>query len=186
VRRGAFTLIEVMAVVTLLGLMAGAVAWSLAAEARDASRAHVLGQIHHVDRLARQAGRQLGRPFALRFDLDHQRLARVSADGGVSRTHTLKLPPEHRLECVLLPGDVGPAGDARSLVAATRVDSGVVEVGCSTAGRSVSYALRLASRNTPDEWVVCSGLTGQFLLIHDEGEIEKLFAILDAGRPDAP
>jgi hypothetical protein len=70
----------------------------------------------------------------------------------------------------------------------------VVEIGYSVGGRSVSYAIRLTftdvdSQTPPEErgvWMVFSGLTGQLMLVQDEEEIENLFAMLTAGRPDAP
>ncbi len=196
-RRGGFTLIEVMAVVALLGLLAGAVVWSMTDEAKRWSREDAVGRIAHADRRARIAARRLGRPCVLRFDLDRQVVCRVvfDDDGTEMPGHVLDLPVGHRIDRVvfaraassaLVPG--GPAARGK--------ESGVVDVACSTAGRSASYALRLVSgsgtapRGAPagrgdGRWLVFAGLTGQMVLDCEDDEVDNLFAVLETGRPDA-
>ncbi len=184
----AFTLIELMAVVLLLGLLAGAVAWSLAENVEAAGRADAVGRVVQADCLARMAARRLGRPSVLRIDLEAQRLWRVTpapggpAGPGAETSHPVDVPAGYRIDRVAV-------ADA----AATR-DAGIVEIAYSTGGRSASYALRLvradrdetpAGADAPGPWLVVAGLTGHVSLNHDEADVDNLLALLAAGRPDA-
>lgn len=187
-RRSGFTLIEVTAVIALLGLLAGAVAWSMVEDVRDAAGADAVGQIAHCDRMARLTAQRLGQPCLVRFDLDRQSVVRVvegerdPRPGAAGRA----LPAGWRIDRVVVPrGGALPgrvAGDATPV----RAEAGVVDVRCSTGGRSVSYAVALVG---PDEgrrqWIMVSGLTGQLTPADDEKEIENLVAMLVGDRPDA-
>jgi prepilin-type N-terminal cleavage/methylation domain-containing protein len=181
-RRGAFTLIEVMAVVALLALAAGAVTWSFADEVRRSSKTTALNQIMRADCMARLAGQRLGRPCVLRFDLARQRVFRVvKGEEYAEDSHAVRLSSGCRVDRVTVADE--SAGDAT----ATRVasaDSGVVDVAYSTSGRSVTYAVRL-TRKDWSGWLVFAGLTGQVTLIEHEDEIQNLFSLLASGRVDA-
>ena len=175
-RRG-FTFIEVLAVVVLLGLLAGATAWSLAESARRSSLENIVGRIAHVDRTTRIAAERFGEPRTLRFDLDRGRLQRVARgdDGEKHGSHATRIPAPFRIGEIVLPR---PGGRAE------RFDVGVVELVCSPGGRSKTYAIRV---DAPEEsvWLVFSGLTGQMILIEHESDVDDIFALLEAGRPDA-
>ena len=182
-RRKAFTLLEVMAVVTLMGLLAGATAWSLAQDARKSSRAKVVADIAHADRMARLAAGQGGQACRLRFDLDHQRLCRLTGpDDEAQQAHAMTLPKGCRIDRVVTAGP-DLAGDT----------SGATTIAFSSAGRSDSYAVRVVfedgatGKDATDGlgesvWIVFAGLTGQTTLVSDEDQLDKLFA---AERPDA-
>ncbi len=198
-RRAAFTLTEVMAVVTLLALLAGATVWSLAEDARRGSRADAVGRISHADRMARLTAQRLGRPCVLRFDLDRQRVVRacLGEDRDEVRGHSLGMPAGYRIDRIVIPAGPDAPQDARRTTAGVKYDAGVVEIGYGDAGRSISYAVRLArkddgggsggaeGRGDGTEWVVFSGLTGQRVLGHDDDDVDNLFTLLTAGRPDA-
>lgn len=197
--RSGFTLIEMMAVVVLLGLLAGAVVWSLADEAHRRSRANVIARIAQADRTARIAARRLGRPCVLRFDLDRQRIVRLAGrrDHGGAAGHAMQLPAEHRIERVVVLGGPLSGGSATRKFTAIGTKTGTVEVAYSTAGRSASYALRLVSRgrdggtepaeSAPDggRWLLFAGLTGQMVRDHDDHDVDKLVERFTAGWPDA-
>jgi prepilin-type N-terminal cleavage/methylation domain-containing protein len=209
VRCRAFTLIEVMAAVALMGLLAMATVWSLAEDARNYRQADVAGRIAQADRMARLAAQRLGRPCVLRFDLGRQRVRRVAADDGPGEepAHTLRLPAPYRIDRVLVCSAGVPEGGGPQPLGAARTDWGAVDIAFSTAGRSATYAVRLslASRlarlatkdsgglktgadalDSRPTWLVFSGLTGQMVLTNDEDEIENLFAAIATGGPDAP
>jgi type II secretory pathway pseudopilin PulG len=194
VRRAAFTLIEVLAIVALLGLLVGATVWLMADDARRASRADALGQIAHADRTARLAAQRLGRPCVLRCDLDAQRLRRVVHDTGEEAvSHTVDLPQGFRIARITLPAAPGRSPRTRRRQAGRDIDAGVVDIAYSTAGRSTSYALRLVfeggrgRRSDKDlgGWLVVAGLTGQIMVVQDAEEVDNLFETLARGRPDA-
>jgi prepilin-type N-terminal cleavage/methylation domain-containing protein len=193
VRRGGFTLIEIMAVVTLLGLLAGATAWSLAEDARASSRAKVVADLAHADRMARLTAQCAGRPCGLRFDLKEQSFQRVAGPGEVPEpAHVTTLPKGFRIErMVTAAGDSAdetPPGSAGSETTAWY----------SRAGGSGSYALLLAFEDGPSGklsseslagssvWLVFAGVTGQLTLVRNEAEVENLFAQLASRGPDAP
>lgn len=189
-RRTGFTLIELIAVITLLALLSGATAWSLAGEARRGSRAEAVGRITHADRMARLAARRLGEPVVLRFEAGGRRVRREiggpERDGG---TRELHLPSGFRVREVLVARARAGANPARS--------AGEAEVRVSTAGRSASYAVRLSidprSRSDRDDggagdygagWLVFSGLSGQVRWEERRDAIESLFTMLRSGRSD--
>ncbi len=186
--RRAFTLIEVTAVVALLAQTAGAVAWSMTEDARDAARADAVGQLAHADRLARLTAQRLGRPCLLRFDLDRRLVLRVVAGESEPRGGAAgrMLPPGWRVDRVVVPRGGALPGRVSGDAAPVRADAGVVDVACSTGGRSASYAVALAG---PDEgrrqWIMVSGLTGQVTPVNDQEEIDNLVALLAGDRPDA-
>ncbi len=177
-RRRAFTLMEVVLVVALLGLMAGATTWSLAASAQRGSREHAFGQLAGLDRAARLTAERLGEPVVLRFDLDKQRVRRfvVSERDRHAASHTLTMPRGVKIDRVVTAGSDGRGG----------ADADTFDVAFSTGGRSVSYALKLVADDPRTaQWMVVGGLTGQVTMGFDEDEVDNLFATLAAGRPDA-
>lgn len=180
--RRAFTLLEMMAVVTLLGLLAGATAWSLAADARKSSRAKCVADIAHADRMARLAAQQGGQACRLQMDLTRQRICRLIGPAeNAQPAHAMAAPKGCRIDRVVTAS--GAAGD--ELDAPT--------IAFSSGGRSDSYAVHvvfeepLAGESAADGlgqsvWIVFAGLTGQATLVNDEDELNKLFA---PERPDA-
>lgn len=183
-QRGAFTLIEVMAVVVLLGLLAGSAAWSFADDAQRSFREKAIGQITHADSMARLAARRLGKMNVLRFDFDKQELSRVTFSDELSEsvTHSLKMPSGHRIDRIIVP-QIPYLANASQNNTFSEVDSGVLEIAYSTEGRSVSYAVKLISKDYRG-WLILAGLTGQVTLNNDESEIKNLFTSLTTGRSD--
>lgn len=173
--RSGFTLIEVLAVIVVLGLLAGAVAWSLAGDATQAIGEDALGRLAHADSMARAEARRFGREYTLRFDLNEQALRRLD-EGDRQSAHSVKLPTGHRIEAVAFKaqGDSG-SGTLR------RVTFGAADVVYSPAGRSVSYAVRIRSGDAR-RWLVVAGLTGQVTQTDDAKAVDNLF---DAGLPRA-
>jgi len=172
------TLIEVMAVVALLGLLAGATAWSLAADARRAAQADVVSTIAHLDHTARLAAQRTGEATRLRFDLERGRVQVVRGDDH-AEPRTVALPAGFRLDRMLLQG-----ADAAASVDVDERTYGTVDVPMATSGFSVTYAVLLMS-NDETTWLVFTGLTGQLNQVTDEDELDNLFALLATGRADA-
>lgn len=182
----AFTLIEVMAVVVLMGLLAAATVWSIAGAARRYSRADVAGLIAHADRTARLTAQRLGRAWTLSINLDAQRMWTSPKESGQrdERSHELQLPASFRIARLF----VASQGDQRtgSDNGAGWMSAGVAQIACSSAGRSVSYVVELQARDAQERsWLVFAGLTGQMTVIDDEDEMDNLLAMLAADRHDA-
>ena len=195
--RRAFTLIEVIAVIVLIGMIAGAAAWSMTRDVRRATRADAIRRITHADRMTRLAAQRLGQPFRLRFNLDEQRIRRTTTEGPNrdKTTRTLNLPRGFRIAQILAPR----TPDDASLTGQTALErhrTGTTTIRYSTAGRSVTYAVHLTAGNPRadtddtndpalgDAWLVFSGLTGQATQAQNRDAIEDLFNTLREGRPD--
>jgi prepilin-type N-terminal cleavage/methylation domain-containing protein len=190
VTRSAFTLIEVMLVIVLLGLLAGATVFSLTETARRSSRADAIDQIRHADRMARAAARRIGEKYMLRFDLDEQRLWRVVQHRGDAEqaSHRTDLPTRYRVDRMVVPSTPDSSGLLSAEVSAETHESGSVDIPYSTAGRSVSYAVRLEPRHASQQedesekkktgscWLVFAGLTGQMTVYHEKEAIDNLFS----------
>jgi len=182
-RRGAFTLIEVMAVVALLGLIAGATAWSLADDAQRYALQDVVDRLSHADRMTRMASRRLGEPCRLRFDLDTQQVRRIGKNEHAS--HTLNIPAGFRIDRIVTPHIVDDVGRATRSGISKR-ETGRIDIAFSTGGHSISYAVRvIGEADNQGTWLVVSGLSGQLTLDHEQDEIENLFAQLASSGPDA-
>ena len=171
-RRTAFTLIELMAVVTLLGLTAGAVAWKFTENVRASGRDTAINRVIRADRMARLAARHLGRPCSLQLDMARQRLSRLTPSergAAAEESHPIALSG-CRLDRVV-------AGEAVSV--------GTAAISYSTAGHSPSYAVRLTFRQG-SVWLVFCGMTGQAIRIDNEREAHNLLARLATAGHDAP
>lgn len=175
-RHSGFTLIEVLAVLVVLGLLAGATAWSLADTADRATAEEVFGRIAHADRLARIAAERTGQNCVLRYDLDAQQMRRVltDADGTQEAGHVVGLPKGLAIDRIVV----------HQLDRVTSHERGDVTVAYSARGRSISYAVRVAHDGT-HTWLIFAGLTGQMTVTDHEREVDNLFALLAGGRPDA-
>ncbi len=174
-RTFAFTLIEVMVVVALLGLLATATAWALADDAKDASLRNVRQVVMHADRMARFAGIRTNEQVTLRLDLSRQRLERFSVDAAGNRALMHAVPLRGaRLDRVI----VSENRNERI------IDHGQIEIDYSSTGRSVTYAVRITRPDTENEshWVVIAGLTGQASLEDDDRKVTNLLTMLASGR----
>ena len=171
-----FTLIEVMVVVMILGLLAGAAAWMMTDQLAASSETHAVGQVCGADRLARLAARANGGATRLRIDLDRGVLVRLGRQADapeVTRSNPVALPDGFTIQHVSV---ALPSGVSESF-------NGAVSIEYSADGTSCSYAIELAG---PDEtfWLVVSGLTGQTLVEQEVRHVETLFALLATGRAD--
>jgi len=187
VRRDGFTLLEIMLVVVLLALLAGAVTWSLAGQLRRSDRADVISRLEHADAMARVAARRHG-PCVLRIDLDAQSLRRIDDRRGEGRaSHTAVLPNDFGVKRVVTTTGRRDGTSSRRSGGAQQHTSGAVDIEYSRSGRSGAYALHVTGVRDDDEglWLVFAGLTGQVTTLDNEDDVEKLFALLTTGRLDA-
>lgn len=179
-RRG-FTLIEIMAVVVLIGLLAGATAWSLAGQAQHTNHAEALDRLIHADTTARLASRRLG-PARLELNLDTQTLRLLTPDPDpakktLSAGSPIRLPANHRLASIrYTPEPNAPAIEQRT---------GIVRL-TYTNGRTQTHALQIlgppvadpdrrqASDKPLTTWLLIPGLTGHAATYDDSEPIDNL------------
>lgn len=190
---GGFTLLELVAVIALMAILTGAVAWSLSQQAVAARRANVVGEIRQADRLARLTARRFNQPTVLCVNLDEQRLWHKStnADDGPATNHPYALPDGYRIDEVVTLNAPDKPGSLKGDASIEQIDSGTARVAVSRSGRSVSYALKLVSTREAVEsseqasasrpWLVVSGLTGQMTLREEKDEVDALFETLASG-----
>lgn len=193
-----FTLIEVMAVVALIGLLAAATAWSLADDAQRAEREDVIDRLIHADAAARTAARRLG-PHTLQIDLERQRVwmqGATDGSGRLSSSHTFALPSGFRIDQVVwidpTLGQTDRDGQREQLVQS----AGNVEIAISSQGLTRTYAVKLTGPSSMDDqassneqpkddtWLLFSGMTGDVTSTLDAYEVETIMAMLAGTRPD--
>jgi prepilin-type N-terminal cleavage/methylation domain-containing protein len=167
--RRAFTLIETLAVIALMAILAAAVTVSLAGAARAARVEDVAERFVAFDRSTRDVAKQFGRTPALRFDVNRGTVHRIDGDREAA---PLRLGGEVRVTRVIARGRDAAYGD--------------VIVRFSALGQSPSYAVRLTGQNG-ERWLAFAGLTGQALVVRDEREAQDILsAVTGEAAADGP
>jgi prepilin-type N-terminal cleavage/methylation domain-containing protein len=164
-RNGAFTLIEVMAVVLVLALLSAAAAWSFARPLARLRTSEAIDLITSFDASSRLAASRFGHSVDLQFDLTDQALVR--SEGG-KITYRAVLPPGFAIEQVRTADGVRDAGE--------------ITIECSRMALSPSYALKLIGPDEVERWLVVAGLSGQVTTARDEPDVD---AILNLSAPPA-
>ena len=164
-RPAAFTLIEVLVVMVIMSIIAGAAVVSFNKPIRAARIRDAREQVRYLDDSARQYVRRFGRPVQLVFDLTRGTLTRRegdnSTDNGARRvTYRSTLPPGYRIETIR-------TTDRRS-------SGGEVTIACSPLGLTPSYALHLTGPGL-NEWLLVAGLAGEITTLTDDRTLDAIF-----------
>jgi type II secretion system protein H len=168
-RRYGFTLIELSAVLAIMGLLAAACVLSLIPTAREHRFDATCKELAFADSQLRSAARQSGTAQHLVIDLNHNAfLWRQSAD---STTVLARLPEAWELK-VRTP-DVAIA------------DNGQVDIAYSPEGYSQTYAIRLP-HGDEDHWMIVAGLSGRIFWTNDEKQLQSIFESLAPPSLAAP
>ena len=165
--RRAFTLIEVMLVVLLIGLLAGAAAMSFARPLRAARAREAIAQVSAFDAAARQVARRSGGAVQIVIDAYEQRFVRREQGRDVS---SYRLPDGLRIE------QVRTGNDER--------DTSQRTVNVSAHGWSRTYAVRVVGPDL-DRWLLVAGLSGQVSVIEDESTVDDILTRAGAAGRDA-
>jgi prepilin-type N-terminal cleavage/methylation domain-containing protein len=168
IRRG-FTLVELLAVLVLLAILAGSAALSLRGPYRAAQLENALESAALADNQVRDYARRCGKPAQIVVRIETGAIAGVTAaDGFVDvarfRTHVACLD--------------------EVIVGGRRSDCGETAIPVSPRGWTPTYALRFQMSKGGHRWLAFLGVTGQTLRIDDERELETLWR-LQPQRPDA-
>jgi prepilin-type N-terminal cleavage/methylation domain-containing protein len=168
--RRAFTLIEMMLVVLLIGALAGAAAMSFVRPLRAARLRATIEQIRAFDATARQVARRSGREVEIVIDPYYRQLVRREEGRDIS---IFRLPDGLRIE------HVRTSGEARQ--------GSELTLAISPHGWSRSYAVRLVGHEF-DRWLLVAGMSGQVTVIEDESHVQDILsraASAAAARRDA-
>src|SRR3954453_11891082 len=164
--RGAFTLVETMVAVIIVGLLAGAVTWSFRAPLRRARMAEAIEQVKYLDASSRAFARRFGRNVDVVYDVSEGTLERRENARAEASFHAAIASP-FRIEAVR-----------------TRVRTegyGEAAIAVSPLGISQTYAVKLAGPEA-QRWVVVTGLGGEILTLADDAQVEAIFAKIAPGR----
>ncbi len=154
-----FSLIEVLAVLVLLGLAASAVGLSVRGSANKVAFESVRERLMAFDATTRRLARERGEALAMRYDPAAATWSRVDRDGrpvGAGFT----LPSRFRA--------------ARVRVRAPSEGRVAVEVPVSDRGLSPSYAIALPDITGGERLLLFAGGTGRCAELRDETSLQKL------------
>ena len=145
--RNAFTLVELLAVVAVLGLLAAAMATRYG-DRGEAKLRLAESRVQSVDRLARRLAEQRGAPVRMRIDLTEGLLSIEGEALGENKQGPASLIPRG---VSLTQGHTST--ESR--------DRGEIVVDYRSDGSSGSFALRLGSDRGSASWVLAAGGSGQ-------------------------
>ena len=160
-KRGGFTLIEVMFAVVILGIMAASAALSFRSSIDTASARDVTEQLKMLDSSARQRAVRFNQPVEIIFDLADSSIARREGRRNSEESFHASLPRGFVIDQVNIAGKSTFNGEA-SLTFSTR-------------GYAPSYAVHLIGPEF-DQWMLFAGLSGQMTSIKDEPTVADILA----------
>lgn len=189
-----FTLVEMIAVLAIVGLLASAVVVSLRGVSRPAREREAVERLIATDARARDHARRFRRPSQLVVDLgDPSRLYNLDTQTQEPVGTGTTLGAGMHLSCLKLQDQT--------------ITSGQVALPCSSRGQTPSYGLAIdrpaapASRGSAPTsggvsppsggggrgptWLLVIGATGEVVHLQSEQEIDAFFALTTPTRPDA-
>ena len=168
-RAPAFTLIEVSAVLVLIGLMASAAALSLRGAYRGAQMKDVVSRIKTLDRSTRRHAEQSGQPGEICINPTIGKISFTTRNNEHLGLLPVVLPHGYSITDV----QVSPSNT---------VEGGDLRISCTAQGHTPSYALVLNGPNEQTRLMVFAGMSGQITeLEHDaDFDLDKLLT----PRPD--
>lgn len=167
-RHAAFTLVEVLAALVVLALLAGAVTARLGSLLRRSTLDRAESAAMELDRLARTTARSGGQHLQIVFDLDGGRAGygplEADQEGGVVTSVSL--------------------GVERVRRASGEFTGGQVEIPCSSAGLTETYAVRLAGGDSSGRWLLLAGLSGMVEVFDDSEQFERAWKVATSAGGD--
>lgn len=157
----AFTLIESLVAIVLLGIISTAAALTFRSSLQSASNTDAIDQIKYLDSSARQRAQRFNQPVELIFDLTNSSLSRREGSKRNDESFTASLPRGFSIDQINISG--------RSTF------NGQISLTCSPVGLTPSYAIHLIGPNF-DQWLLFAGLSGQLTLIKDEETVQDILA----------
>jgi prepilin-type N-terminal cleavage/methylation domain-containing protein len=171
-KRSAFTLIELMAVLAIMSMLVAVAAVSLKGVCRAARIQHAIEQFLAFDHRVREHATLHGTRGTITIDLDKNTVASMSRDTS-GRPVTIELPLG------------GAARIDHVRVGRRAIDYGRATITVTDRGATPTYAARLCGVDGSTRWLLFAGLTGQTTEFNNDTELDKLFAAFSAKRLDA-
>jgi prepilin-type N-terminal cleavage/methylation domain-containing protein len=168
--RSGFTLVELMAVLVLVGLVSATAMLRFTGTTRHAQFEWSLERVMAADRLLRVHSVTCGQPGRLEFQIGDGRLGRVF--------------PTQRDAC----SDVELGARmriTRFLASQRHVETGKVEVAYDPYGHSETFAIELEGPGDESTWILFAGLTGQTRRLEDRRDVERILEAIRPAGPDA-
>ena len=167
-RRNGFTLIELVAVIAILALVAAMVVISVRKPLRVATLEDSVSQLRLLDQQVRTLSRRFDRRQELTFHLNTGRVHIAETDGGQSDR-----------ERVL-------GGTVDRVMMGRRVhDYGDVSIRYDAAGRTPTFAVRVSVSDDVRRWLLFAGITGQVTEHEYESEVRTILDFLSQRKPSA-
>jgi prepilin-type N-terminal cleavage/methylation domain-containing protein len=168
--QSAFTLIELMAVLVLVGLVSATAMLRFGATTHKAQFEWSLERVMATDRLLRTHCVTSGQPGRLEFEIGAGRLERVfgARQAGSS---AVELGARMRI--------------TRFLAAQRHVETGKVEVAYDPYGHSETFAVEIEGPGDQSAWILFAGLTGQTRRFEDRRDVERILETIRPASPDA-
>ncbi len=164
VRRG-FSLVEMLIVLLILAVVAGAVVLRIGPKPGRAALADITDRVLFFDHNSRVLTRQRGEPINMVFNLAVCSARCEDKNGKRLVENSMELPAR----CSI----------AKLMTAGRQFTSSSVSIHCSPLGLSPSYAVLLEAGDWR-QWVLISGLTGQPTKVQDEKQVKAILQ-LEAG-----
>jgi prepilin-type N-terminal cleavage/methylation domain-containing protein len=155
-----FSLVELTLVLLLLALVAGAVTLRVQGPLRRSRMQDALDQVRGFDRLARHFAAEQDRPIRLVIDLDTQKFWRAEKGKDAPLGSVFELPSGVAVTKVRLGSE--------------ELAAGRVELPCSRAGLTPSYALCVSGPKNDLRWLLFSGLTGESSELDNEQSVRDI------------
>ena len=159
--RRAFTLIETLVVVVLLGIISTAAGLTFRSSLQSASATDAIAQIKYLDSTSRQRAVRFNQPVQFIFDLTNSSLSRREGGKRNDESFTASLPRGSSIDQINIAGQ--------------STFNGEISLNCSPTGLTNSYAIHLIGPNF-DQWLLFAGLTGQMTLIKNEETVQDILA----------
>lgn len=181
---GGFSLIEVAAVLVVLGLLAGAASLSLRSVGRNFDFEQWVERATGLDRQARERAQRDGLPRRVVIDLDGQTMLEepIASNRDAEVETPMNLEPPRGWACSDAWRIDGEDTDWR--LPEIRGSSGGLSIHVSSDGFGASYAIALRDEAERRRWLVVAGGSGQATIFNDERLLRETLQTLASAGDD--
>lgn len=159
----AFTLIEVVAVLVLVGLLATAVSFTFADRHAAVRIEDLADQLVYLDGVTRSYAKRFGRPVAMRIDLNRGQIERLGTSDGGQAKSLYAIPKSFSIE--------------RIVTGTGSIERGEIIVSYSAQGLTDSYGIVISSdQSRSNRCVLVLGFSGQAIVAQNPEQLEEMLA----------